>query len=244
MPVNFNRAGCYVIKTGNQIDESGFAAAGVSDQGQRRSRFYRQINVFEYRRTGIVFKRNIFENNVFGNLFQFEGFRLVFNIRFKSQNIRDALDCKKRYLNRAKVFADILNRVVKHNQCGYERNEVTAGDAAVNNQIAAIANNGTDTDRNDDVKHGRHPGCLLNHFNAQLKKFAQSFIIFGKNPLLEVIGGNGLVAGISFVVVCENGRVFLHGFVNNVLNHPTHLSQRQQSKTKHDDGDDGSCQEL
>ena len=89
------------------------------------------------------------------------------------------------------------------------------------------------------MKHGRHPGCLLNHFNAQLKKFAQGFIIFGKNPLLEVIGGNGLVAGISFVVVCENGRVFLHGFVNNVLNHPTHLSQRQQSKTKHDDGDDG-----
>ena len=55
LPVDFDRAGLYVVETGQQVNQRSFAAAGIADQSQRRAGFDVQTDIAQHRYVFLIF---------------------------------------------------------------------------------------------------------------------------------------------------------------------------------------------
>ena len=172
------------------------------------------------------------------NGFQLQRVVFVPDVGFKVEHVGDAFDCQKGNLHVVEIFADSLDRGIEHDQGGDERYEVARSDGAVDDQIAAVADDRADADGNHHMHERRHPAGFFDHFHRQFEQRAQNFVKLAVHSFLQVVGSDGFAAGVAFVVMRQNAGRTVDGVLDQPLNAAFDLRQRQQGAQQHHDGDD------
>ena len=200
------------IKTRQKVHKRTFTAAWIADKSNPHARFNTETDIFKHRDSRGIFKIDIFIINGLFDRRKFFGSGFVTDCRFNFQNFGHTLNRQERNLYGLEVFAKAFYRIIKHDQSRDKWHKVTAGDIPVDNQVAAVANDATDTDWNDNMHHRRHPADFLYHFYGDFENLGQDRVKAAKLMFLHIIGGNCLIAGIGFIVISKNFGVFRNAF--------------------------------
>ena len=172
------------------------------------------------------------------NGFQLQRVVFVPDVGFKVEHVGDAFDCQKGNLHVVEIFADSLDRGIEHDQGGDKRYEVARSDGAIDDQIAAVADDRTDADGNHHMHERRHPAGFFDHFHCQFEQRAQNFVKLAVHSFLQVVGSDGFAAGVAFVVMRQDAGRTVDGVLDQPLDAAFDLCQRQQGAQQHHDGDD------